>query len=209
MRVAAGLAGLTALSEPGVAEAVVGGTRLLVLPRETVDAVTYAVGALGKPYVPTEGTGPTAYSCDGLVHAAYGAAVPATVADQYAVLTPVTTPRPGDLAFLGPARYGVQGVGIVLDDRTMLTADARRTSVVVADLPADPLGFARPALPHVPARQCRLRPTAAYRGVVAASPCRPACGAGTRTGSSRGPRCAPSASAHTCCAVTRPPRSAR
>jgi hypothetical protein len=47
----------------------------------------------------------------------------------------------------------VQGVGIVLDDRTMLTADARRTSVVVADLPADPLGFARPALPHVPARQ--------------------------------------------------------
>ncbi len=145
-------AGLTPLSEPGVAERVLpSGGRLLVLPAETVAAVTRAVDALGKPYAP-DGTGPAAYSCDGLVRAAYGAAVPAGIADQYAVLAPVTKPHPGDLVFLGPERYGVQGVGIVLDNRTMLAADARTAGVVVADLPAAALGFARPALAHVRAR---------------------------------------------------------
>lgn len=148
-------AGLAPLSEPGVAERTLpSGERILVLPAETVAAVTHAVDALGKPYVPGQnGTGPTAYSCDGLVRAAYGDAVPAGVADQYAVLAPVTQPQPGDLAFLGPAKYGVQGVGIVLDDRTVLAADARLAGVVVTDLPADPLGFARPALAHVAPRQ--------------------------------------------------------
>ncbi len=145
-------AGLTPLSEPGVAERVLpSGGRLLVLPAETIAAVTRAVDALGKPYAP-DGSGPAAYSCDGLVRAAYGAAVPPGIADQYAVLAPVTQPHPGDLVFLGPERYGVQGVGIVLDDRTMLAADARVAGVVVTDLPADTLGFARPALAHVRAR---------------------------------------------------------
>jgi hypothetical protein len=145
--------GLTALTEPGAAQRTLpSGERLLVLPAETIAAVTHAVDALGKPYVPgQDGTGPTAYSCDGLVRAVYGTVAPPGVADQYAVLAPVTAPHPGDLVFLGPARYGVQGVGLVLDDRTMLTADARLAGVVVTDLPADTLGFARPVLPHVPA----------------------------------------------------------
>ncbi|WP_459717522.1 D-alanyl-D-alanine carboxypeptidase family protein [Actinophytocola sp. KF-1] len=144
--------GLTPLSEPGVAERVLpSGGRVLVLPAETITAVTRAIDALGKPYAP-DGTGSAAYSCDGLVRAAYGTAVPAGIADQYAVLAPVTQPQPGDLVFLGPERYGVQGVGIVLDDRTMLAADARIAGVVVTDLPADTLGFARPALAHVRAR---------------------------------------------------------
>lgn len=138
------------------------GEGLLVLPAEVVDAVTAAVGALGKPYVPgrsavSAGTGPTAYSCDGLVRAVYGAAVPAGVADQFAVLAPVprADAQPGDLAFLGPVKYGVQGVGVVLDGRTMLTADARLAGVVVTDLPAADtvLGFARPSLPAQPARE--------------------------------------------------------
>lgn len=146
-------AGLTPVGEPGVAERTLpSGERILVLPAETIAAVTHAVDALGRPYVPgQDGTGPTAYSCDGLVRAAYGA-VPAGVADQYAVLAPVRTPHPGDLVFLGPAKYGVQGVGIVLDDRTMLAADARLAGVVVTDLPADTLGFARPALAQVAPR---------------------------------------------------------
>lgn len=147
--------GLTPLAEPGVAErTLASGERILVLPAETIAAVTYAVDALGKPYLPgRDGTGPTAYSCDGLVRAAYGAAVPAGVTDQYAVLAPVTQPQPGDLVFLGPARYGVQGVGVVLDGKTMLAADARLAGVVVTDLPADTLGFARPALAHAAPRQ--------------------------------------------------------
>jgi peptidoglycan DL-endopeptidase CwlO len=126
-------------------------TNLLVLPRETVDAVSAAIGALGKPYVPGRGgTGPAAYSCDGLVRAAFGDAVPNGLGAQYARLAPVPSAdaQPGDLVFLGPARYGAQGVGIVLDERTMLTADARRAGVVVADLPGGDtvLGFARPTL---------------------------------------------------------------
>lgn len=147
-------AGLTPLASPGVAERTLpSGERILVLPAETVAAVTYAVDALGKPYVPgQDGVGPAAYSCDGLVRAAYGALVPAGVPDQYAVLAPVTAPQPGDLVFLGPARYGVQGVGIVLDSGTMLAASARLAGVVVTDVPADALGFARPALAQVPPR---------------------------------------------------------
>lgn len=131
------------------------GEGLLVLPAEVVTAVTTSVGALGKPYVPgTDGVGPAAYSCDGLVTAAYGAAdvtLPASAAEQLAGLSPVRRAdvQPGDLVFLGPKRYGVQGVGIVLDARTMLTADGRLAGVVVTDLPGGDtvLGFARPSLP--------------------------------------------------------------
>ncbi len=147
--------GLEAL-QPGVAKR----GDLLVLPREVLAAVTSAIDALGRPYVPGRGgTGPTAYSCDGLVNAVYGAAglpLPEGAAAQAATLAPVAAPdvQPGDLVFLGPARYGVQGVGVVLDNRTMLTADARLAGVVVADLPgADTVvGFARPSLPAQPAR---------------------------------------------------------
>lgn len=148
-------AGLTPLAEPGVAlRTLPSGERVLVLPAETVAAVTYAVDALGKPYVPgTDGTGPAAYSCDGLVRAAFGDAVPGEIAAQYSVLTPVTDPRPGDLVFLGPARYGVQEVGLVLDGRTMLAADARLAGVVVTDLPAETMGFVRPALGQVAPRE--------------------------------------------------------
>jgi cell wall-associated NlpC family hydrolase len=137
----------------GVAQvALPSGERVLVLPAETVKAVSTAVDALGKPYVPEPaGEGPTAYSCDGLVHAAYGPLVPPAAADEMATLTPVAQPdaQPGDLVFLGPARYGVQSVGLLLDQRTMLTADARLAGVVVSDLPSGDtvLGLARPSLP--------------------------------------------------------------
>lgn len=139
----------------GVAQVTVAsGQRLLVLPKEIVDAVSAAVDTLGAPYAPT-GAGPAAYSCAGLVRTVYGGAgipLPAAPDRQLAVLTPVdqADAQPGDLVFLGPAEYGVQGVGIVLDDRTMLTADARLAGVVVTDLPpADTvLGIARPALPR-------------------------------------------------------------
>ena len=131
------------------------GEGLLVLPEEVVTAVTTSVGALGKPYVPgTDGVGPAAYSCDGLVTAAYsagGVTLPASAAEQLAGSSPVRRAdvQPGDLVFLGPKRYGVQGVGIVLDGRTMLAADGRLTGVVVTDLPGGDtvLGFARPSLP--------------------------------------------------------------
>ncbi|HEY0452391.1 D-alanyl-D-alanine carboxypeptidase family protein, partial [Actinophytocola sp.] len=151
-------AGLTPLGgQRGVASITLpSGEVLLVLPKETIAAVSKAVDALGKPYVPARGgTGPDAYSCAGLVQAAFGG-LPAAPKDQLAVLpaVPRDQAQPGDLVFLGPKRYGVQGVGIVLDERTMLTADARLAGVVVTDLPAGDtvLGVARPSLPAGPAR---------------------------------------------------------
>jgi cell wall-associated NlpC family hydrolase len=145
--------------QAGVAEATLPtGQRLLVLPSETIAAVTAAVDALGKPYVPRQGgEGPTAYSCDGLVRSAYGGGgigLPVAAGEQLAVLpqVPAADAQPGDLVFVGPARYGVQSVGLVLDQRTMLAADGRLAGVVVTDLPAGDslLAIARPALPHHP-----------------------------------------------------------
>ncbi|WP_018685729.1 D-alanyl-D-alanine carboxypeptidase family protein [Actinokineospora enzanensis] len=142
--------------QPGVAQVEVNGERLLILPAETIKAVDTAVAALGRPYVPgVGGEGPVAYSCDGLVRAAYAAGgidVPGAVGEQMAVLTPVADARPGDVVFLGPARLGAQGVGIVLDERTMLAADARLAGVVVTDLPGPDtaLGIARPSLARRP-----------------------------------------------------------
>ncbi|MFB9725278.1 D-alanyl-D-alanine carboxypeptidase family protein [Haloechinothrix salitolerans] len=131
-----------------------GGDRLLVLPKQTIDAVSDAIDALGKPYVPREhGTGPTSYSCDGLVNAVYsdaGLDLPGRAARQYATgrRVPVEDIQPGDLVFIGPAKYGVQHVGIALDDETMLAADGRLASVAVTDLPGEPtlLAITRPSL---------------------------------------------------------------
>jgi cell wall-associated NlpC family hydrolase len=173
-RLPAGLQAVLGSAGPqsGIAQVLLpSGEHVLVLPAETIKAVSAAVDALGKPYVPgtgggsegqgggenTGGEGPAAFSCDGLVHAAYagaGIALPTSAPDQLAVLTPVAPAdaQPGDLAFIGPARYGVQSVGILLDQRTMLTADARLAGVVVTDLPGGDtlLAIARPALPTHP-----------------------------------------------------------
>ncbi|RZS38903.1 NlpC/P60 family protein [Herbihabitans rhizosphaerae] len=156
-RLPAGLVSLPGMAgpQPGAALATIaGGEQTLVLPAEIIKAVSTAMDTLGKPYVPGQGGGgPTAYSCDGLVRAVYegaGIGLPGATGEQMAVLTPVPIgdAQPGDVVFLGPARYGVQGVGIVLDPRTMLTADARVAGVVVTDIPAGDavLGMARPAL---------------------------------------------------------------
>lgn len=146
------LPGADGRPQPGVAQASSGGQRLLVLPKETIGAVTAAVGALGRPFVPHDGgEGPVAYSCDGLVRSVFGGAglpVPAAVGEQFARGVPAGQAQPGDLVFAGPAKYGVQSVGIVLDERTMLAADARLAGVVVTDLPAGDsvLGYSRPSL---------------------------------------------------------------
>ncbi|MGW5052469.1 D-alanyl-D-alanine carboxypeptidase family protein [Actinokineospora sp. NPDC004072] len=142
--------------QAGVAEAALpGGGRLLVLPAETIAAVGTAIGALGKPYVPAKGEGPVAYSCDGLVKAAFKT-VPGLIGEQYATLAPIPAAdaQPGDVVFIGPTRLGVQSVGVVLDGRAMLAADARLAGVVVTDLPGPDtvVGFARPALGPRPAR---------------------------------------------------------
>jgi cell wall-associated NlpC family hydrolase len=128
---------------------------LLVLPAETLGAVTAAMGQLGLPYAP--GTaGPESWACGSLVQSAYGSAGIALPADQaalFAVSTPVAPADvlPGDLVFLGSSESGLGHVGIALDPKTMLAADARAGAVVVRTLPADQvLGIGRPSLGERP-----------------------------------------------------------
>jgi cell wall-associated NlpC family hydrolase len=124
---------------------------LLVLPAETLAAVSAAMNALGLPYAP--GTaGPESWDCGSLVQSAYAAAgisLPGTQADLFAVTAPVAAADvlPGDLVFLGTAEAGLGHVGIALDPKTMLAADARAGAVVVRSLPGDQvLGIGRPSL---------------------------------------------------------------
>lgn len=162
-RLPAGLQPLpgTAGAQAGVALALLpDGTHLLVLPAETLHAVTLAMATLGRPYTPGRGgEGPAAYSCDGLVRAVFGQVglrLGGDPAAQLATLQPVAPAdaQPGDLVFAGPAADGVQHVGIALDAQTMLGADARLAGVAVTGLPSGDalLGVARPALaPRPPA----------------------------------------------------------
>jgi cell wall-associated NlpC family hydrolase len=124
---------------------------LLVLPAETLAAVTAAMDALGRPYAP--GTaGPDSWDCGSLVQSVYGAAgiaLPGNQGELFAVTTPVATADvlPGDLVFLGTGESGLGHVGIALDPKTMLAADGRAGAVVVRTLPGDQiLGIGRPSL---------------------------------------------------------------
>ncbi|MDT0277908.1 D-alanyl-D-alanine carboxypeptidase family protein [Blastococcus goldschmidtiae] len=124
---------------------------LLVLPAETLAAVTAAMEALGLPYAP--GTaGPESWDCGSLVQSVYGRAgiaLPGSQAELFAVTAPVAAADvlPGDLVFLGTPEAGLGHVGIALDPRTMLAADARAGAVVVRTLPSGQvLGVGRPSL---------------------------------------------------------------
>ncbi len=138
-------------AQPGAAQVPGQPASLLVLPAETLAAVTAAMDALGLPYAP--GTaGPESWDCGALVQSVYGRAgieLPAEQAELFAVTTPVAPADvlPGDLVFLGTQEAGLGHVGIALDPRTMLAADARAGAVVVRTLPADQvLGVGRPSL---------------------------------------------------------------
>jgi cell wall-associated NlpC family hydrolase len=124
---------------------------LLVLPAQTIAAVSAAMDALGKPYAP--GTaGPNSWDCGSLVQKVYagaGIALPGTQGDLFATSTPIDRADvlPGDLVFLGAKEAGLSHVGIALDPKTMVAADARAGAVVVRTLPADQvLQIGRPTL---------------------------------------------------------------
>jgi cell wall-associated NlpC family hydrolase len=124
---------------------------LVVPSAEAVAAVSAAVDALELPYA-AGAAGPDAWSCGSLVHAVYasvGIDLPDDQADLHAVTTPVDPADvlPGDLVFLGAGRSGLGNVGIALDGRTVLAADARAGAVVVGRPGADRvLGAGRPSL---------------------------------------------------------------
>ena len=138
-------------AQQGVAQLPRQPSSLLVLPAETLAAVTAAMDSLGLPYAP--GTaGPESWDCGSLVQSVYGAAgvaLPGSQAELFAVTTPVAPSDvlPGDLVFLGTGESGLGHVGLALDAKTMLAADARAGAVVVRTLPGDRvLGIGRPSL---------------------------------------------------------------
>jgi cell wall-associated NlpC family hydrolase len=129
-----------------------GASDALVVPSaEAVAAVGAAVDALELPYAPGA-AGPDAWSCGSLVHAVYasvGIDLPDDQAELFAGTTPVDPADvlPGDLVFLDAGRSGPGNVGIALDGRTVLAADARAGAVVVGRPAADRvLGAGRPSL---------------------------------------------------------------
>jgi cell wall-associated NlpC family hydrolase len=136
---------------PGAAQLPRRPTSLLVLPRETLDAVSAAMDALGLPYAPGT-SGPESWSCGSLVSAVYASAgidLPDSQEQLYATTRPVPTADllPGDLVFLGTEESGLGHVGIALDRTTMLAADGRAGAVVVRALPTDEvMGVGRPSL---------------------------------------------------------------
>ena len=138
-------------AQPGAARLPRRPSSLLVLPAETVTAVGAAMDALGRPYAP--GTaGPESWDCGPLVQMVYrraGIDLPGDQGELFAVTRPVPPADvlPGDLVFLGTAESGLGHVGLALDQRTMLAADARAGAVVVRAVPADEvLGIGRPSL---------------------------------------------------------------
>jgi cell wall-associated NlpC family hydrolase len=142
-------------------------TSLLVLPAETLAAVTAAMDALGKPYAP--GTaGPESWDCGSLVSTVYGGvgiALPADQTELFSLTTPIDAADvlPGDLVFLGNQESGLGHVGIALDPRTMLAADGRAGAVVVRTLPADEvLAVGRPSL----GQRAPVAPPAAAEGAL-------------------------------------------
>lgn len=158
-RLPAGLVAVAAHAggaQRGVAQLPRQPSSLLVLPAETLTAVSTAMTALGRPYAP--GTaGPDSWDCGSLVQWAYragGIELPGDQAALFATTTPVDPADvlPGDLVFLGNGQSGLGHVGIALDPQTMLAADARAGAVVVRKLPADQvLAIGRPSLgPRAP-----------------------------------------------------------
>jgi cell wall-associated NlpC family hydrolase len=138
-------------AQAGAAQLPAQPSSLLVLPAETLSAVSFAMSQLGLPYAP--GTaGPDSWACGSLVQSAFAAAgiqLPGDQAGLFAVTTPVDSADvlPGDLVFLGTTEAGLGHVGIALDPQTMLAADARAGAVVVRKLPSDQvLMIGRPSL---------------------------------------------------------------
>ncbi|MCQ0024073.1 NlpC/P60 family protein [Streptomyces somaliensis DSM 40738] len=104
-------------------------------------AVSYAYGAIGKPYL-WGATGPSGYDCSGLVQAAWraaGVALPRTTYSQINAGQRVTRSQlaPGDLVFFYP---GVSHVGIYVGGGRMIHAPRPGSTVRVA--PVDEMPWA-------------------------------------------------------------------
>ncbi|MCC6630106.1 MAG: peptidoglycan DD-metalloendopeptidase family protein [Chloroflexi bacterium] len=138
-------------------------------PYNVTEAIRYARGQLGKPYVygaPVEPTNPNppAFDCSGLVQWAYhqaGFHLPRVAADQFAATTgrgarvlPRAALQPGDLVFFGTTTAradGITHVGIYLGGGQMIDAPDWNQPVRVTPLYASFLGGGRVVSAAAPA----------------------------------------------------------
>ncbi|MFD4035130.1 NlpC/P60 family protein [Streptomyces sp. NPDC058637] len=110
------------------------------------DAVRYAIGQIGKPYV-WGAEGPDAYDCSGLTSRAWSAAgrtVARTSQEQWRQLpkVPVASLRPGDLVVYFPK---ATHVALYIGDGLVVQAPRPGASVKVSPLASNPLlGAVRP-----------------------------------------------------------------
>ncbi|MFF9631187.1 C40 family peptidase [Streptomyces fradiae] len=98
-------------------------------------AVSYAYGAIGKPYV-WGATGPSGYDCSGLAQAAWraaGVSLPRTTYSQINAGQRISRAQlaPGDLVFFYP---GVSHVGIYVGDGRMIHAPRTGSTVRLASV---------------------------------------------------------------------------
>ena len=150
---------------PGVAVASTGRGPVTVLPAETVQAVSSATRALGRPYLP-EAAGPEFYDCGRLTSRVWGATgrrLPADPAGQQRLLRPVPadTAQIGDLVFVGNGG-GTTNVGLYLGEGQLLAASAAAGQVQAGPLPSGRIAFARATLPR-PAAASAAAPARGWR----------------------------------------------
>jgi hypothetical protein len=143
--------------QPGAAQITTTNGPLLVLPREVITAISYAIAHLGAPYV-WGSAGPRTFDCSGLVQAAYRSAgldLPRVAAAQHAwaPAVPYGDELPGDLVFF----IGADGtasspghVGMVIDPvrHLMIQAPQSGDVVKISDYTGwgGLIGFGRPSL---------------------------------------------------------------
>ncbi|MFJ9686394.1 NlpC/P60 family protein [Streptomyces bacillaris] len=152
------LARLAGLEQQGVAaaqrELVASGALSTVRPptRQGGDAIAYAIGQIGKPYV-WGAEGPGSFDCSGLTSQAWAAAgrpVPRTSQEQWRQLpkVPVSSLRPGDLVVYFPK---ATHVALYIGDGLVVQAPRPGTRVKVSPIASNPLlGAVRPDPGGVP-----------------------------------------------------------
>lgn len=103
-----------------------GDDSLVVLPAETVRAVSTAFGRLGLVKVPATGS-PSTFACGGLVADAWGATdrLPADAVSQWRSLAkiPESAAQIGDVLVLGNRRDGLEESGIYVGHKQVIVAD--------------------------------------------------------------------------------------
>lgn len=111
----------------GVAEVKVGQDSLVVLPAETIRAVSTAFGRLGLAKVPGAGS-PLTFACGGLVADAWGGTdrLPADSVTQWRTFAevPSSEAQVGDVIVLGSRRDGLEESGVYVGDHQVIVADA-------------------------------------------------------------------------------------